>query len=61
MSNVFLVDWYSKGNIERGTVVVAAETIVEAQDKFLDWIRKQALYNHMWHLDFSIEKATMAE
>lgn len=61
MSNVFIVDWYSKRNIDKGSVVVVAETLVEAQNMFLDWIKKQEVYNHMWHLSFSIEQATMAE
>lgn len=40
----------SKGNLESGTVVVRAESLVEAQDKFFDWLRKSPLYKHMWNL-----------
>jgi hypothetical protein len=46
----FLFDYESAGNIESGMVVVNAEDLVEAQDKFFAWLRTQPLYSHMWNL-----------
>jgi hypothetical protein len=51
----YIVDWSSSGNIEKGTVVVTANSISEAQDKFWDWLREQPVYQHMWNLTFSIK------
>lgn len=49
----FQVTWCSAGNIEKGTVVVLATSIGAAQDKFLDWLKKKPIYQHMWNLSFS--------
>ena len=57
----FMVDWYSEGNIEKGTVVVRAAGLVEAQDKFLGWLKKQPIYEHMWRLSFALEEAKECE
>ena len=54
MSRVFHVKWESQGNIAKGTVIVHASSLIKAQDKFLDWIKTQALYSHMWRLSFEI-------
>lgn len=56
----YIVDWSSFGNIDKGTVVVNAESISEAQDKFWGWLREQPVYQHMWNLTFSIEEGEMA-
>jgi hypothetical protein len=55
----YIVDWSSVGNIDKGTVVVTAKSISEAQDKFLDWLREQPVYQHMWNLTFSIEEGKL--
>ena len=52
----YIVYWSSAGNIEKGTVVLTAESIKEAQDKFWNWLREQPIYQHMWRLTFSIEE-----
>jgi hypothetical protein len=55
----YIVDWSSSRNIDKGTVVVTANSIAEAQDKFLAWLREQPVYQHMWSLTFSIEEGEM--
>jgi acylphosphatase len=55
----YIVDWSSVRNIDKGTVVVTAKSISEAQDKFLDWLRDQPVYQHMWNLTFSIEEGEL--
>jgi len=49
----FQVTWFSEGNLEKGTVVVLATSLVEAQDKFLAWLKKKPIYQHMWNLSFA--------
>lgn len=56
---VFLVDWSSEGNQESGTITVQAKSVIEAQDKFWDWLRKQPIYAHLWRLSFSIEESQL--
>jgi hypothetical protein len=55
----YIVHWSSTGNIDKGTVVVTAKSISEAQDKFLGWLREQPVYQHMWNLTFSIEEGKL--
>lgn len=55
----YIVDWSSEGNIQSGTSVIQAESIVEAQDKFWEWLRKQPIYGHMWRLSFTIEESEL--
>lgn len=51
----FEVEWTSPGNIATDRkLIIRAESIVEAQDKFLDWIKKQPIYQHMWSLNFKL-------
>lgn len=56
---VFLVDWSSEGNQESGTIAVQARSVLEAQDKFWDWLREQSIYAHLWRLSFSIEESQL--
>lgn len=51
----YIVDWSSSRNVDKGTVVVTANTISEAQDKFWEWLKKRPVYQHMWILTFSIK------
>ena len=46
----FQFEWESLGNIAQGTVIVRAENIAEAQDKFFAWLKTKPLYQHMWRL-----------
>lgn len=55
----YIVDWFSAGNLDKGTIVVTANTISEAQDKFLEWLKKQPVYQHMWSLTFSIKESDL--
>jgi hypothetical protein len=56
----YIVDWSSSGNIAKGTVVVTANSISEAQDTFWAWLREKPVYQHMWNLTFSIEEGELA-
>ena len=55
----YIVDWSSAGNADKGTVVVTANSISEAQDKFWEWLKKRPVYQHMWILTFSIKDGEM--
>ena len=59
--NTYKVTWFSEKNIDRGTVIVRASCLTDAQDKCIDWIKKRPLYQHMWHLSFSLEEVDYAE
>ena len=48
----YLVKYESQGNLAEGSMVVSAANLVEAQDKFLSWLKHQPLYQHMWRLSF---------
>ena len=55
----FQVKWESPGNIiESAVVIVRAENLVIAQDKFFDWLKRQPVYSHMWKLNFVITEVT---
>jgi hypothetical protein len=49
----YQVIWESPGNAEHGIVVVRAEGLVAAQNKFLAWLRQRPVYQHMWRLEFA--------
>lgn len=36
-----IFDYSSEGNIFSGEVCIEAKGLVEAQDKFIDWVKKQ--------------------
>lgn len=48
----FQFEWESPGNIEKGSVIVQAENISGAQDKFFAWLKTKPVYQHMWKLSF---------
>jgi hypothetical protein len=48
----FTVSYSSQNNVFKGVLHVKANTISEAQDKFLEWLRKQPSYAHLWQLSF---------
>ena len=52
----FIVSYSSHNNIFTNMLHVEACTIVEAQDKFLDWLIKQPTYSHMWQLSFEFKE-----
>ena len=57
----FQVVWESPGNIEKGTVIVRAANIVQAQDKFLAWLKGRPVYEHMWSLLFTFKEVEESE
>lgn len=52
MNKLYIFDYESIGNIFKGEVAIEANGLVEAQDKFLVWVKKQSVYEHMWSLSF---------
>jgi hypothetical protein len=52
----YQVIWESPGNAEHGIVIVRAEGLVAAQDKFWRWLRQQPVYQHMWRLFFEFKE-----
>lgn len=52
----FVVTYNSQNNLFKGRLVIEADTIVEAQNKFLDWLKRQPVYLHMWRLTFEFEQ-----
>jgi hypothetical protein len=58
---LFEVQWSSAGNAEKGTVVIKARNIVEAQNKFWAWIQKRPVFLHMWQLSFQFTEVEERE
>lgn len=58
---IFDYDYSSEGNIFSGEVCIEAEGLVEAQDKFFAWVKKQKTYQHMWQLSFKAREVKLAE
>ena len=52
----YLFTYESKDNIFKGKICIQAENIVSAQDEFLDWLKKQLVYQHLWRLSFEVEE-----
>jgi hypothetical protein len=52
----FIVSYNSAGNLFKGHVHVSATTVSEAQDKFLNWLRNQPTYAHLWDLSFVVKE-----
>ena len=48
----FTVTYSSQNNVFKGVLHVEANTISDAQDKFLAWLRNQPSYTHLWQLSF---------
>jgi hypothetical protein len=52
----FICTYSSERNMFKGMVHIKANTVAEAQDKFLRWVKEQSSYMHMWQLSFSLEE-----
>jgi hypothetical protein len=52
----YVVSYSSQNNAFKGTAHVEATGVVEAQDKFLEWVRKQPSYTHLWQLSFEFKE-----
>lgn len=57
----YLATATSKGNIWTGKIIIQADTLVEAQDKFFAWLKGQSVYSHMWNLEVTIEETQQYE
>lgn len=58
---LYIFDYSSEGNIFSGEICIEAEGLVEAQDKFFAWLKKQQTYQRMWRLSFKAREAKLAE
>lgn len=52
----FLFEYESEGNLEKGPVVIKGENIGDAQDKFVEYLKKIGLWRHMWRLNFEAKE-----
>lgn len=57
----YLATATSEGNFWTGKVIIQADTLVGAQDKFFTWLREQSVYSHMWKLNLHIEETDQYE
>lgn len=58
---VFIIKYNSQGNAFSGEIAFIAESLVEAQDQFLNWLKSRAVYQHLWNLTFSVEEVKLAD
>ena len=55
---IYIVEWTSSSNATGNTKkVIFARNIEDCQNQFLDWLKLQPVYKHMWKLTFNIEEA----
>jgi hypothetical protein len=52
----FIVNYQSNKNLFKGKRVIQAYELTEAQSKFLDWLKTQTVYSHLWQLNFEFEE-----
>lgn len=52
----YIVQYTSDKNIFKGKKVIHAFELTEAQTKFLDWLKTQPVYSHLWKLEFAFEE-----
>lgn len=52
----FIITYNSQNNMFKGHIHVRANTLSDAQDKFLQWLREQPVYTHLWQLTFVFEE-----
>jgi hypothetical protein len=52
----YLFTYESNGNYFRGKISIPADNLVMAQDKFIDWLKRQDVYQHLWRLSFGAEE-----
>ncbi len=53
--------WSSAGNLDKGIVIVKAENLAEAQNKFWAWLQKRPVFEHMWQLSFQFAESREME
>jgi hypothetical protein len=52
----YIVNYVLERNCFRGTMAIRADDIESAQDKFLEWLKQQDSYKHLWRLQFQFEE-----
>ena len=52
----YLFTYESNDNYFRGKISIPADNLVMAQDKFIDWLKRQDVYQHLWRLSFEVEE-----
>jgi len=52
----FIATYSSERNLFKGQVHISAVSVGEAHDKFFDWLKKQAVYPHLWNLSVNLEE-----
>ena len=58
---LYIFGYFSESNLFSGEVCIEAKGLVEAQDKFIAWVKKQPTYQHMWQLSFKAREVKLAE
>ena len=58
---LYIFNYSSERNIFSGEVCIEAKGLVEAQDKFIAWVKKQQTYQNMWQLSFKAREVKLAE
>lgn len=51
----YVFEYSSTGNCFNGKKLIQAPNLVKAQDKFLLWLKRQEVYNHLWRFSFNVE------
>jgi len=54
----FIVHYKSDSNLFKGKRVIQSFDLTEAQNKFLDWLKNQPVYSHLWKLQFEFEEVS---
>ncbi len=52
----FIVHYSSECNLFKGSRVIRSNELSEAQNKFLDWLKTQSVYSHLWKLKFEFDE-----
>ena len=52
----FVVHYESEGNLFKGSKLIVARTLRDAQDNFFTWLRCQEVYSHLWKLTIKIDE-----
>lgn len=52
----FKITYNSHNNLFRGEVFTKQESAPEAMADFFDWLKEQAVWDHLWSINIQIEK-----
>jgi hypothetical protein len=56
LMKTFIVHYNSNKNLFKSKRVIQAYELTEAQTKFLNWLKDQPVYSHLWQLEFQFEE-----